>query len=166
MHKCAVDTIRCFDCRAVICRECMSVTNDSLRCKACDEKITKVINKELAPPSPLPMGVATVFYSFVIVKFMMVLSIYLPGLLQMALVAALLGVGMSFLVLKNIPSPAPRSSWGVAVGSIIVGTIICDIFDWFTMSKPGQPALPTVDQAILVGIIILTVTVRMRQSNL
>jgi hypothetical protein len=80
------------------------------------------------------------------------------------LVAALLGVGLSFLLLNNLAHAAPRKSLLLIIGCIILGTILSNVASYFISSKPGHSFYPDVMQCIYVALIILTVTVRMRQS--
>ena len=72
MHKCPDDKIKCFDCRKVICQECMVVDVNSVRCASCVDKGSKA-PKSKKPASKVPPNVALVLsamvYSFVIAKF-------------------------------------------------------------------------------------------------
>lgn len=157
MHKCAKDDIHCFDCGVVICRECMSVTNDALRCKACDKKTTRKVQQIVVRPNPVQLGAATTFFSFVIIKFMNFIGIYLPGLLQMSIVAALLGVGLAALVVKTIDHKPPKAALLIVIAGIAVGTALNALFD---------QRVPSTEQLMLIALVILTVAIRMRLARI
>ncbi len=100
MHQCADDKIRCFECKSVICRECMDVTVDSLHCKKCSASMKDTLSSTDAKSSSksdgktlpfavkpsvesparqqgvggLQLGVASTVYSFVIMKFLNLIS--------------------------------------------------------------------------------------------
>lgn len=80
------------------------------------------------------------------------------------LVAALLGVGLSFVLLNKMAHTAPRKSLPLIIGCIILGTLLSDVANYFVSSKPGRTFYPDVMQLVYVALIILTVVVRLRQS--
>lgn len=77
MHKCVDSKIHCFDCNKTICEQCMSISTDSLRCVECDRRAKKkpaaVARKKLMS-SNMALGLVTTFYSFVMIKFLNMLS--------------------------------------------------------------------------------------------
>lgn len=80
------------------------------------------------------------------------------------LVAALLGIGLSALLLRNLAHTAPRKALPLIIACIVAGTLLADVLDFVISSKSGHPTLPSFTQLIAVGFIVLAVTLRLRQS--
>lgn len=80
------------------------------------------------------------------------------------LVAALLGIGLSALLLNKLAHTAPRDQIPLVIGCIIGGTVACDLADYAYAASSGHPWFPQVTQLFYVGLIILTVAIRLRQS--
>lgn len=80
------------------------------------------------------------------------------------LVAALLGIGLSALLLNKLAHTAPRDQVPLVIGCIIAGTLACDLADYAYAAGSGHPWLPPVTQLFYVGLIVLTVAIRLRQS--
>ncbi len=80
------------------------------------------------------------------------------------LVAALLGIGLSALLLNKLAHTAPRDQVPLVIGCIIAGTLACDLTDYVYATGTKHPWFPPITQLFYVGLIILTVALRLRMS--
>ncbi len=80
------------------------------------------------------------------------------------LAAALLGFGIANLLLRNLTAKISGSALKIVIPCLILGTALCDLSDWYFMSKPGLPYVPPYTQAIWLGLLILFVNVKHRQN--
>lgn len=71
-HRCSGTNILCFDCRKPICKECMVVSPDSMRCRNCVPKAK--YGNVLFNGSLLRVELVAVLGSFISAKFLSLLS--------------------------------------------------------------------------------------------
>lgn len=80
VHHCSDKQFPCFDCKQMICAECVKPDIDTLRCEPCHERVTRTRKgpwKPAANERPKKMvlvGAASVFFSFVALTAMNMLA--------------------------------------------------------------------------------------------